>query len=398
MKKLNNIKTYTIIISQYNMDTRRLLQRFPEFAKPSYETVVHKKVSEDYDIEVAIPFGKRAFIWFTFMGKDNICCIITVGKNNQLQDNIHFVPWNFSQEFAYGTLLSGYVTDIEETDDCDSTKKVFIVDDLFCYKGYEFGNPFPCVFQKKIPYLSSFHKECIPLFKDPCFRVYSIVMWNRSNGEMPNQWKEQIGYNTKYVQYKSSHKVIPHLNLLKKSLIEDDEYVPEKKNNVWNSIIHVPFLQLDIKSKLYQGKVLFVVRADVLYDVYYLYAKNDEIFQYAFIPDLSTSVMMNKLFRKIPENINLDLVEESEDEDTFENISENKYTCTEKRILMECKFNFKFKKWIPIRERPMHLKKYVPEINDLVFDGVSKTKMYHKHIHNARHSKQQSKPSKSISR
>jgi superfamily II DNA/RNA helicase len=37
----------------------------------------------------------------------------------------------------------------------------------------------------------------------------------------------------------------------------------------------------------------------------------------AFIPDYSTSVMMNKLFRNIKENQNLDALEESDDEEEF---------------------------------------------------------------------------------
>ena len=57
---------------------------------------------------------------------------------------------------------------------------------------------------------------------------------------------------------------------------------------------------------------------------------------------------MNSQFRNIKENKNLDLLEESDDEDEFNNNSENKFTNLEKQIIFKCKYSKKFKKWIPI--------------------------------------------------
>ena len=62
---------------------------------------------------------------------------------------------------------------------------------------------------------------------------------------------------------------------------------------------------------------------------------------------------MNSLFREIKENRNLDLLEESDDEEEFEDVSIDKFVNTEKQIKMLCKFNPKFKNWVPIK----HLEK-----------------------------------------
>ena len=58
---------------------------------------------------------------------------------------------------------------------------------------------------------------------------------------------------------------------------------------------------------------------------------------------------MNGIFRKIKENVNLDYIEESDDEDDFENAEPDKYVDLNKKVNMECQFNYKFKKWMPIR-------------------------------------------------
>ena len=58
--------------------------------------------------------------------------------------------------------------------------------------------------------------------------------------------------------------------------------------------------------------------------------------------------MMNTLFRNIKENINLDALEESDDEDEFENISLDKYVDLDKKYVMKCLYLSKFKSWKPI--------------------------------------------------
>jgi hypothetical protein len=47
---------------------------------------------------------------------------------------------------------------------------------------------------------------------------------------------------------------------------------------------------------------------------------------------------MNHIFRKNKENINLDLLEESDDEDEFQNISYDKNVNTEKIVLMNVEY------------------------------------------------------------
>ena len=82
---------------------------------------------------------------------------------------------------------------------------------------------------------------------------------------------------------------------------------------------------------------------------YYDNNSSDNVFDYAYIPDYKTSVMMNKLFRNIKENANLDALEESDDEEEFENDRPDKFVFLDRALNMICTWNSKFKKWTPIR-------------------------------------------------
>ena len=76
---------------------------------------------------------------------------------------------------------------------------------------------------------------------------------------------------------------------------------------------------------------------------------------------------MNKQYRNIKENRNLDYIEESDDEDDFQNISIDKNVNLKKILNIECFFNFRFKKWVPIKiirepnPRIIHIKQLVDD-------------------------------------
>ena len=368
---------------------RILLKRFPSFPKPSYETVIHKKTFEQshhedcskYDMCFAIPYGKRAFMWFTYYKKDPICCIIEIGRNQQLQDNIHLLKIPFPKHLALGTILSGYLVDENDVEKFPE-RKYFLADDIFMYSGYEFGNPFPIQWKYKWKYFSDLFRDIQDNNVYGSYSIHSIVMWTNKeigfNQNIPDIWKDRIVYPVKNVQYRSSSHIIPHLNMntsrniwtFSPSIQCDGEDDCLRNNNVWKvcSNITVPFMVLDLKNKRYNGKQLFWVRAELAFDVYILYTQNNDVYQYAFVPDQYTSKMMNSIFRKIPENECLDKVEESDDEDVFENIEDTKYLRTKEPVLMECVFNRKFKKWIPLQQKPANLAKFIPSLNELVIN------------------------------
>jgi hypothetical protein len=94
----------------------------------------------------------------------------------------------------------------------------------------------------------------------------------------------------------------------------------------------------------------FKITACINQDLYYLTIMNndiEEVYDLALIDSYKTSIFMNKLFRKIKENDNLDLLEESDDEEEFENVNINRFVHLDKQYLIECVYNNKFKKWVP---------------------------------------------------
>jgi hypothetical protein len=133
-----------------------------------------------------------------------------------------------------------------------------------------------------------------------------------------------------------------------KKYIEKSNY-----NNNTNHTNHTNYTN----NKKYK---IFIVSADIQNDIYNLVdldAVNDDLSNYdytiankliASIPDYKTSVFMNALFRNIKENKSLDALEESDDEDEFENTNIDKFVDLTKKIKMKCVFNYKFKKWTPV--------------------------------------------------
>jgi hypothetical protein len=99
-------------------------------------------------------------------------------------------------------------------------------------------------------------------------------------------------------------------------------------------------------------EIIFNIKPDIQNDIYNLYCieNQKEIFyNVAYIPDYKTSVMMNKLFRNIKENDNLDLLEESDDEEEFQNENIDRFVDMNKSFLFVCRYNYKFKKWFPVK-------------------------------------------------
>lgn len=92
---------------------------------------------------------------------------------------------------------------------------------------------------------------------------------------------------------------------------------------------------------------IFTIKSDILPDIYHIY-KDDKCIGQAYIPDYKTSVMMNNYFRNIKENNNLDALEESDDEEEFENDALDKYVDMKKSLDFKCKYNKTFHLWVPI--------------------------------------------------
>jgi hypothetical protein len=327
----------------YN-DKQTLLHRLPNF-ELSYATVTHKKVPDNYNLGIAISSGKKYFAWFTFEKHNDVCYLMELNKEKKIQ-KIQKIEYPTSHTLCVGTILYGTIC--EELEEQKTLPPIFIVEDVCLYQ----GNVLKCPFGQKLGILEQlflnhlYHKNTNIVFRLPC-------MWQNIHSQdkydtLPATIKSTIGYNVHHIQYRDTTCITPYLDVFTNSkhttLIKPvlAKYtIPEK-----------PAFMTFSKPQ-YKFPAVFQVRADIQFDVYHLYAygknKTQVYYNLAYIPNIKTSYMMNTLFRKIRENNNLDYIEESEDEDDFENVNEDKYVDLSKSILMECMFEPKFKKWIPKR-------------------------------------------------
>lgn len=336
-------------------DASYFLSRFPlEKTKLAYETTIHNKTTMDteYDIGFAIPFGKRAYLWHTYSPTHtSIAMILELNRENQLGDIFLLEeedksPLSTTTNLPLGTIVSGilYEESGQETTLLSNIEKVFIVDDIHMYRGEMISRK---PFYEKTGYLLDFLRS-----QHYRFSIRFPVFWPSSINlsEIPS-----IPYHYRHIQYRATRKILPHLNFIATKTPATTRNIntnPEIKpvNYKWN-------WKFDYSKPIYRKTALFYVRADTMFDVYFLGARmetssdktNIVYCQHALILNYKTSVFMNGIFRNIRENENIDAIEDSDDESDFENIQENKYVDLEKEVLMECSFHYKFKKWMPFR-------------------------------------------------
>jgi hypothetical protein len=143
---------------------------------------------------------------------------------------------------------------------------------------------------------------------------------------------------------------MPYLNVSLTRKINNPVQMEKKEVAVNPSMLQI---HPDFSKPQYKFPATFHVVADIQFDIYHLFAyganKTQVYCGLASIPNYKKSIYMNGLFRNIRENRNLDYIEESDDEEDFENTRVDKYVDTEKEILIECTFHKRFKKWVPVQ-------------------------------------------------
>jgi len=327
-----------------------LMKRFPNF-ELSYETVSHKKVPTSYNICLAIQQGKKCYAWFTFLGEKDCCILFDINREKKICKGT-IIDIEFNGKLELGTLLYGTIVENE-----DGEYSFFAIEDLIQFKGIPLKKS---CYQEKLGFINKFMK-CIPrLFKTKKSIVFALpVMWDVQNTTefdclttLPEDISKKIPYLTHHVQYRCFTEVKPYLNSIITKKLNFANAVQETKK-VSSYVFETIPIKMDFTKPQYRYPTVFQVTADIQYDIYHMFAfgKNSKPVYYnvAYIPNYKTSVFMNGLFRKIKENSNLDLIEESDDEEEFQNTEEDKYVDIDKVLSIEFAFNVKFKRWVPMR-------------------------------------------------
>jgi hypothetical protein len=141
--------------------------------------------------------------------------------------------------------------------------------------------------------------------------------------------------------------------IIEETLREPISREPIIREPIREPIIREPITRDTIITKDNAEERVFIVKPELQNDIYSLYVyKNgntDTLLGTAHIPDYKTSVLMNRLFRKIKENDHLDALQESDDEAEFEDEREDKFVELGKQVKMVCQYNSRFRKWVPVR-------------------------------------------------
>jgi hypothetical protein len=280
-------------------EKQTILSKFPSF-KLCYEKIAHNKVD---GICVSIPKGPKCFVWFSLHNSNPQCILIERGREKDTINDISTISCSFNPTLI-GTVLNGTIV-------TNANRRIIVLDDVYFYKNRHIAMLNP---SEKLKILGDlFVERKIVNIVDFKTQFMMACIGNQSSCD---------GISLYCTQYRKES--TPYVNVL-------------VTNNKVTTITP-------------SNRKVFKVIAETQNDIYTLYDERDIECGLACIPTYEVSKMMNALFRNIKENRNLDSLEESDDEDEFENISLDKFITDKSRVIkMECEYVAKFKKWQPIK-------------------------------------------------
>lgn len=313
-KNINNtLKTFKTENSSNESLYTDLIERFPK-CELSYGQMDHTKVQ--YDLYAAIPAGKKMMTWFTYYKSQHCCFLVHTDKTCTVHKIENSVA-SFHPELCLGTIVYGTLINYDKS-------PFFCIEDICYYKDKALGPNQNRGFtnQKKYDLL--------------CYILEHEI---NKRTLLPNHLTFMLPYMA--TTRSQLYDYLPNLPYK----IYCIQHILLKTRKLMNEVIY--------RKEPPTIKAIFCVKANVQNDIYELYCYHnnttENYYNIAYIPDYKTSVFMNNIFRYIKENDNLDSLEESDDEEDFENIDEAKYVDLNKTVNMECCYNAKFRKWVPLK-------------------------------------------------
>ena len=293
-------------------DSQYILRKFPPI-KLSYEKNIHKKVFP-LDILITIPKGKKFFAWFCKFKNEPVCIFLELDNYKKGIQNIYIFNCCFDSKIAIsqGTILYGTIFYFKKT-------RCFNIENIFYFMNKNISNLNQ---SKKFKIINNLFQSYIQqVIYTPNDIIFGMPLIDTKRDKIIYKL-DTLPYNIYCIQHRS--------------LFNETKFLNE-------------FIKQTRKTTL-----IFTIKAEIEDDIYTLYYKNKssqlEAFGTTLIPDFKTSEMMNTLFRNIKENKNLDVLEESDDEEEFEDISIDKNVDLNKQFNFECVYKEKFKSWIPIKQ------------------------------------------------
>jgi len=366
-------------------DRAALLHAMPKI-KLSYEINIHNKETTNVDNSCSIgyfiiPKGRRYVAWFTTYKCDRVCIFIEVirpiknglkgmqshqqQQQQQHQDHVnsfgdmYIFPVCFDAALSLGTIISGTMFNTHQ-----SGLRYFTVQNMYAYKGnivhdkyshmHDYMKLITRIFDSREMVQSGFTSNGVVFGVPICCQTMSQAETIARSGKLP-----YTVYSI-HKRYQGTAKVeqfvLGNVSVPMNDADRTDKRSVEMQHTQAPQVPHAP-QQQQPRSKYTQHETsygCFLVRPDIQFDIYDLYVCDNtssptlKKHNIAHIPSYKTSVLMNTLFRNIKENTNLDFLEESDDEDEFENTDVDKYVDMTKETCMICIFNDKFRRWIPV--------------------------------------------------
>jgi hypothetical protein len=287
-----------------------IMEKFPS-VELSYEKNLYKKVQHKSDIYLTIPKGRKYFIWLTTYKSSPACLLLELNKHRDSINSIQIVHSSFNKLLTVGagTIFYGTLFSLNES-------SFFNIENIFYFKGKDISHFNQLNKINNISYILKNHINNVLYTSQSLVFGLPIIETNRNK---LLDIIQTLSYDIYCIQHRSLTNNYPF------------------KNEI-----------IKIEKKIYAN---LLVKPHLQNDIYEVFSQTDNKLisnGYTAIPDYKTSVFMNNLFRTIKENNNLDTLEESDDEDEFENTNPDKFVDMDTSYVMNCLYSNKFKYWIPL--------------------------------------------------
>jgi len=371
--------------------TESIVRHFPQLSN-IFESR-GDQVCYNADIALIIPKGRRCLFWFTIYENQNICYLIDcIHVNNHITSKINRTSYFAIQSGFDTTLCDGAGTILRGTHTRINNKPVGAIEDIYYYKGVNVQQR-PLIERLKL-LMDAFTYEIGQqrYFEKQCVLAMCVVVDGNTPPDEIMRQTNALSYPVKFIQFRyDTRRDCPVVNVepatynnyiltqnsrhYNPNMINPPPPPPPPPHIVHASVpvpVHMPVHmrsenRYNNNNTVYHqqrhqqhhsthvNELVFIVTPALQNDIYLLhtYVQSEQSHRkfhgYAGIQNYDTSVMMNKIFRNIKENNNLDALEESDDDDDFENIAPDKYVNLDKSFRMVCRYMQKINKWIPLR-------------------------------------------------